>query len=101
MSDTSPTATGNRCYIDGAWVASTGTGSIDVINPATEEVIGQVADGTAEDVDRAVAAARTAFETWSATSVDARMKVLTRIQEGLAARQEEMARTIVAEMGAP
>src|SRR3954447_8094638 len=100
MSDTSP-ATGNRPYINGAWGASTGTGSIDVINPATEEVIGQVADGTSEDVNRAVAAARAAFESWSATSVDERVKSLTRIQEGLAARQEEMARTIVAEMGAP
>src|SRR4051812_15022963 len=101
MSDTSPAATGNRCYIDGAWVASSGTVSIDVINPATEEVIGQIAEGTSEDVDRAVAAARAAFESWSATSVDERVKSLTRIQEGLAARQEEMARTIVAEMGAP
>src|SRR5437764_14884162 len=91
----------NACYIDGSWVPSTGTGTIDVINPATEEVVGQVADGTAEDVDRAVAAARTAFETWSATSVDERVKFLTRIQEGLAARQDEMTRTIVAEMGAP
>src|SRR3954471_23077338 len=101
MSDTSPAATGNRCYIDGAWVASTGTGSIDVINPATEEVVGQIAEGTSEDVDRAVAAARAAFESWSATSVDERGKFLTRIQEGLAARQDEMARTIGAEMGAP
>src|SRR3954470_619834 len=101
MSDTSPAATGNRCYIDGAWVASTGTGSIDVINPATEEVIGQIAEGTSEDVNRAVAAARAAFESWSSTSVDERVKSLTRIQEGLAARQEEMGRTIVSEMGAP
>jgi aldehyde dehydrogenase (NAD+) len=91
----------NACYIDGAWVPSTGAGTIDVINPATEEVIGQVADGTADDVDRAVVAARAAFETWSTTSVDERVKFLTRISEGLAARQEEMARTIVAEMGAP
>ncbi|MFL6239247.1 MAG: aldehyde dehydrogenase family protein [Actinomycetes bacterium] len=91
----------NACYIDGAWVPSSGTGTIDVINPATEEVVGRVSDGTAEDVDRAVAAACAAFPTWSATSVDERVKFLTRIQEGLAARQEEMAQTIVAEMGAP
>ncbi len=91
----------NQIYIDGSWVPSTGTGTIDVINPATEEVVGQVADGTAEDVNHAVAAARRAFETWSQTSVDERVKFLTRIQEGLAARQEEMARTILTEMGAP
>jgi aldehyde dehydrogenase (NAD+) len=91
----------NACYIDGSWVPSTGTGTIDVINPATEQVIGQVADGTAEDVNRAVAAARAAFETWSATSVDERVKYLTRIQEGLTARHDEMARTISNEMGSP
>jgi aldehyde dehydrogenase (NAD+) len=89
------------CYIDGAWVPSTGTGTIDVINPAPEEVIGQVPDGTAADVDRAVAAARAAFETWATTSIDERVKALTRIQEGFAARQGEIAQTIVNEMGAP
>jgi aldehyde dehydrogenase (NAD+) len=91
----------NANYIDGSWVPSTGTGTIDVINPATEEVIGRVPDGTADDVGRAVAAARAAFPAWSATSVDERMKFLTRIQEGLAVRQEQMAQTIVGEMGAP
>jgi acyl-CoA reductase-like NAD-dependent aldehyde dehydrogenase len=91
----------NAHYIDGSWVPSTGTGTIDVINPATEEVVGQVADGTAEDVNRAVAAARAAFPTWSTTSVDERAKFITRIQEGLTARHDEMARTIVAEMGSP
>jgi acyl-CoA reductase-like NAD-dependent aldehyde dehydrogenase len=94
-------ARSNACYIDGSWVPSTGTSTIDVINPATEEIIGRVADGTAEDVNRAVSAARTAFESWSATSIDERVKFLTRIQEGLAARHEEMAQTILAEMGAP
>jgi len=91
----------NACYIDGSWVPSTGSGAIDVINPASEEVIGRVADGTPEDVDRAVAAARAAFPSWSATSVDERAKFLTRIQEGLTARHDEMARTIVNEMGSP
>ena len=91
----------NACYIDGAWVPSTGTGTIDVIDPATEQVIGRVAAGTPADVDRAVAAARAAFPAWSATSLDERVKFLTRIQEGLAARHEEMAHTIVSEMGAP
>src|SRR4051794_3982559 len=91
----------NACYIDGSWVPSTGTGTIDVLNPATEDVVGQVADGTPEDVNRAVAAARAAFPTWATTSVDERVKFLTRIQEGLAARHDEMARTITQEMGSP
>ena len=88
-------------YIDGAWVPSTGSGSIDVVNPATEAVIGSVPEGTAEDVDRAVAAARRAFPAWSETPVDERAKVLSRLQEGLSARSEEIARTIAEEMGAP
>jgi acyl-CoA reductase-like NAD-dependent aldehyde dehydrogenase len=82
-------------------VPSTGTGTIDVIDPATEKVIAQIADGTPADVDRAVVAARAAFETWSTTSVDERVKFLTRIKEGLTARHGEMARAIVDEMGCP
>ena len=54
-----------QLYIGGEWVEPAGDGTIEVVNPATEEVIGRVPEGTAEDVDRAVAAARTAFETWS------------------------------------
>ncbi len=90
-----------QLYIDGAWVASSGTGTIDVVNPATEEVVGRVAEGTPEDVDRAVAAARAAFETWSQTSVDERAKYLSRLHEALTARAEEVAATITEEMGAP
>ena len=57
-----------KIYIDGAWVDSDGTGRIDVIDPASEEVIAVVADGTASDVDRATAAARAAFPAWSSLS---------------------------------
>ena len=88
-------------YIDGAWAAPSGTGTIEVVNPATEEVIGRVPEGTAADVDRAVAAARAAFETFSQTSVDERAKYLSRLSETLAARSEEIAATITEEMGAP
>jgi acyl-CoA reductase-like NAD-dependent aldehyde dehydrogenase len=88
-------------YIDGTWVPSSGTETIEVINPATEEVAGVIPAGTPEDVDRAVAAARAAFDSWAATSVDERIKYLVRIQEGLAARLDEVAQTIVIEMGAP
>ena len=52
----------DKLFIDGSWVPSTGTGSIDVINSATEEVMGRIPEGTAADVDRAVAAAKAAFQ---------------------------------------
>src|SRR5256714_5389391 len=88
-------------YIDGAWVPSGGTGTIDVHGAATEEVVGRVPDGVAADADRAVAAARAAFPAWSATAPEERAKHLTRIQEGLAARQAELAELIATEVGMP
>ena len=54
-------------YIDGAWVPSDGTGTIEVINAGTEQVMGSIPEGTASDVDKAVAAVRRAFESWAAT----------------------------------
>ena len=88
-------------YIDGSWVESAGSGTIEVVNPATEEVIATVPDGTPADVDVAVAAARAAFPGWAATPVEERAKYLSRLQEALGARVEEVARTITSEMGAP
>ena len=88
-------------YIDGQWVPSTGSSTIDVINAATEEVMGSVPDGTAEDVDRAVAAAAAAFPAWAATSPDERGKAIQAIAEGLSARNQELAETIAAEVGMP
>jgi len=88
-------------YVDGTWVASTGSDTIDVVNPATEEVVATIAVGTTEDVDRAVAAARRAFTAWSATSADERAKYLSRLQEALAARATEVSATITTDMGAP
>jgi aldehyde dehydrogenase (NAD+) len=74
---------------------------IDVVNPATEEVIGSVPAGTAADVEAAVAAATATFRSWSATPVSHRAMVVRRISEGIAARRGELAATITAEMGAP
>jgi betaine-aldehyde dehydrogenase len=91
----------DELFIDGKWVASTGTATIDVVNPATEETCGRVPEGTPEDVNRAVAAARAAFYPWSALSVAERCEHLTRLRDGLAARAEEIAVTIATEMGAP
>jgi acyl-CoA reductase-like NAD-dependent aldehyde dehydrogenase len=88
-------------YIDGAWVPSTGTGTIDVHASATGEVIGRIPDGSAEDVDRAVAAAKRAFPAWSQTSVEERAKHLQRLQEGLMARMGELAELIATEVGMP
>jgi acyl-CoA reductase-like NAD-dependent aldehyde dehydrogenase len=88
-------------YIDGSWVPSGGSGTIDVYGAATEEVVGRIPDGVAADVDRAVAAAKAAFPAWSATATEERAKHLQRIQEGLAARQTELAELIATEVGMP
>lgn len=68
-------------YIDGAWVARAEPRSIDVIDPATEQVAGRVAEAGVADVDRAVAAARRAFAIWSITTREERLALLTRIVE--------------------
>ena len=73
-------------YINGQWVPSTGSGRIEVINASTEEVIDSIPQGTPEDVDRAVRAARDAFDAWSTTSAADRAKYLRAIAEGLQAR---------------
>jgi len=90
-----------KIYIDGAWVDSAGAGSIDVINAATEQVMGRVPAGTAADVDRAVDAARRAFDGWSQRTPEERRKELGRLHEGLQARAEEIAQTIAGEVGMP
>jgi aldehyde dehydrogenase (NAD+) len=90
-----------QLYIDGAWVAPDGSGSIEVVNATTEEVMATVPEGSAADADRAVAAAKAAFPAWSDTPPDERAKYLTRILEGLQARAEEIGTTISQEVGMP
>ena len=90
-----------QLYVGGEWITSTAERSIAVVNPATEEVIATVPDGTAEDVDRAVRAAREAFPAWSATPAVERARFLAALRDGIARRQSELAATITAEMGAP
>jgi hypothetical protein len=70
-----------QLYVGGAWVASAGFGRIAVLNPATEDVIAQVAEGTSADVDQAVAAARAAFPAWSATAPAERADYLQKAHE--------------------
>jgi aldehyde dehydrogenase (NAD+) len=91
----------DKLYINGAWVPSTGTGTLQVVNSATEEVVGTVPEGTPEDVDRAARAASDAFGQWSQTSPEERSKLLARIQEALAARTVEIATVISKEVGMP
>ncbi len=88
-----------QLYINGTWVPSTGSASIEVIDSVTEAVMATIPAGTAEDVDRAVAAARDAFASWSSTSVEERGKYLTRIGEALGARMDEVATVISRETG--
>ncbi|MGH8681769.1 MAG: aldehyde dehydrogenase family protein, partial [Burkholderiales bacterium] len=91
----------DRLYIDGAWVAPHGKGTIDVHAAATEEVIARIPEGDADDANTAVAAARAAFEGWAATASGERAAFLAKIQEGLKARAEEIGRTIAQEVGMP
>ncbi|GHH48411.1 aldehyde dehydrogenase family protein [Lentzea cavernae] len=74
---------------------------IEVVNPATEEVVGTLAEGTPADVDAAVAAAVRAFPAWSETSVDERAKAVRAIVDGLRDRADELAATMTREMGTP
>ncbi|WP_343287454.1 aldehyde dehydrogenase family protein [Gordonia sp. SID5947] len=91
----------NNLYIAGQWCASAGDGTIDVIDPTTEETIGTVAEGDRDDVDRAVRAARAAFADWSATDAGRRADYLAAIADGLEARTDELALLISREVGTP
>jgi aldehyde dehydrogenase (NAD+) len=90
----------DRFYIDGQWVAPHGAVQAAVVNPATEETIAQVPLGDGSDVDKAVAAARRAFGTWSQTTPGQRASLLGRLQGQLEAQGELIAHCITLEMGA-
>ncbi|MBA2751854.1 MAG: aldehyde dehydrogenase family protein [Actinobacteria bacterium] len=91
----------NEIYVDGAWEASSGAGTIAVIDATTEATLGHVPEGTSDDVDRAVAAARTALPGWAATPVEDRAKALERLSEALQARMAELATLVTREVGTP
>ena len=88
-----------RHYYGGEWQQPTTTDTIDVISSATEEVIGRVPRGTAEDVDRAVKAARAAFETWSQTAPQERAAWLEKLSGAMKARVPQIAEAIAHEVG--
>ena len=91
----------DKLYIDGAWVAPHSSDTIEVIDSTTEEVMGTVPLGSAEDVDAAVQAARAAFAEWSQVSASERAKYATRIGEALAARMADIAELVAHEVGMP
>ncbi|MFJ7046308.1 aldehyde dehydrogenase family protein [Streptomyces sp. NPDC101112] len=88
-------------YIGGDWRPAAGTDTIEVVNPVDEQVIGRVPAGTAEDVDAAVRAARAALPGWAATPPAERGAVIGALRDALAARREEIAETVTAELGSP
>ncbi|HET6953232.1 MAG TPA: aldehyde dehydrogenase family protein [Acidimicrobiales bacterium] len=98
---TTNVTTYDKIYIDGAWVPSSGSGTIDVHDSTNGEVIARIPEGTAADVDKAVQAARAAFETWSQTTPEERAKFCSRIGEGLAGRMDEIATVVTREAGMP
>ena len=91
----------DKFYINGEWVSPSTNDECEVINPATEEVIGTVAMGNENDVNNAVAAAKKAFETFSKTSIEERMALLDRIIAAYKAKMEKIAACVSQEMGAP
>ena len=88
-------------YIDGQWVDPIQPKTLPVIDPATEQAYAEISMGSAEDVDRAVAAAQRAFETWGYTSKEERIAVLERLAVEFDKRAEEMAVATTEEMGSP
>jgi aldehyde dehydrogenase (NAD+) len=91
----------DKIFIGGQWVDSAGSERLDVINPSTEEPIGSIPMGTGEDVDRAVAAAREAFEVWSQKTPQERAERLAAIAAGLSERGDEIAALVATELGMP
>jgi aldehyde dehydrogenase (NAD+) len=93
----------DRLFIGGEWVSPSGTGTIDVINPTTEEVLGRVPDSTEADVDKAVALARDAFDNgpWPRMTPVERAEILTKVSQAIQADMQGFAELITSEMGSP
>jgi len=98
---TSKTNTHREFFIGGKWQAATGKSSIQVLSASTEEPIGSIPEGTPQDVNLAVTAARRAFESWSQTTVAERADWLTKLANALKERGERIATIIAQEVGSP
>ena len=96
-------STQESLFIDGGWVGSSGSDRIEVVSPSDEQVLGSVPAATREDIDRAVAAARRAFDEgpWPHTGLDERIDILRRVRELVESRRDELAELVTSEMGAP
>ncbi len=90
-----------KFYINGAWVEPISKQRLGVENPATEEIVGEIALGSAADADKAILAARAAFDAWTVTPVKDRIAVVKRILEVYNSRAEDFAQAMSTEMGAP
>ena len=82
-----------KLYINGEWVDSVHDEWIEIENPATHEIIAKVPRGNKEDVDKAVKAARAAFETWQYTPLEERVALMKKVVEGLESRRQELIET--------
>jgi acyl-CoA reductase-like NAD-dependent aldehyde dehydrogenase len=101
MATAAETQVRDKIFIGGEWVEPEGTETLEVINSTTEEAMGTISACPAADADRAVIAAREAFESWSQTSREERAGYLSAISAGLAERMDEIAATISQELGMP
>jgi acyl-CoA reductase-like NAD-dependent aldehyde dehydrogenase len=91
----------DKLYVGGEWIDPAGDETIEVVNSTTEEVMGRIPAGTPQDVDRAVTAARAAFETWSQTPREQRAALLEAVAAALSARSDEIAVLVAQELGMP
>src|ERR1700754_600280 len=91
----------DQFYIDGKWLKPCGTGTIDVIDSGTEEIMGRIPEGIEADAEAAIVAARAAFDTWAATSPQQRGAYLQKVADNLKARTDELAQLICGEVGMP
>ena len=90
-----------KLYINGEWVESEGHEYIDIENPDTHEIFAQVPRGNKDDVDKAVRAARAAFETWQYTPLEQRTALMEKVVNGLESRRQDLIETITKELGSP
>ena len=91
----------NKFFINGKWIEPAGRSTLDVINPATEKAFATISLGNGDDVDSAAKAAKSAFDSWSNSSIEERKEIISNIIGGLKSRSDEMATAISSEMGAP
>ena len=91
----------NKFFINGKWIEPAGRSTLDVINPANEKAFATISLGNADDVDSAAKAAKSAFDSWSNSSIEERKEIISNIIGGLKSRSDEIATAISSEMGAP